>query len=94
MANKTNDMAGDGTTTATVLAQAIYNEGQNLVAAGVNPMPLKRGIDILKQALTEPLRPIVQNAGQEGSVVLNKVLEGNGDYGYNAQLQTYENLSE
>ena len=42
--------------------------------------------------LTEPLRQIVQNAGQEGSVVLNKVLEGKGDYGYNAQSQTYENL--
>jgi chaperonin GroEL len=52
----------------------------------------KNGIAILKQALTEPLRQIVQNAGQEGSVVLNKVLEGKGDYGYNAQSLTYENL--
>jgi chaperonin GroEL len=45
VASKTSDAAGDGTTTATVLAQAIYNEGQKLVAAGVNPMALKRGID-------------------------------------------------
>jgi chaperonin GroEL len=45
VASKTSDVAGDGTTTATVLAQAIYNEGQKLVAAGVNPMSLKRGID-------------------------------------------------
>jgi chaperonin GroEL len=45
VASKTSDMAGDGTTTATVLAQAIYNEGQKLVTAGVNPMALKRGID-------------------------------------------------
>jgi len=52
----------------------------------------KNGIDILKQALTEPLRQIVQNAGQEGSVVLNKVLEGKDDYGFNAQTNTYENL--
>ena len=52
----------------------------------------KNGIDILKQALTEPLRQIVQNAGYEGSVVLNKVLEGKGDYGFNAQTQIYENL--
>jgi chaperonin GroEL len=52
----------------------------------------KHGIDILKQALTEPLRQIVQNAGQEGSVVLNKVLEGKDDYGFNAQTNTYENL--
>ena len=52
----------------------------------------KNGIDILKHALTEPLRQIVQNAGQEGSVVLNKVLEGKDDYGFNAQTNTYENL--
>src|SRR5512134_2020424 len=45
VASKTSDMAGDGTTTATVLAQAIYEEGQKLVAAGNNPMDLKRGID-------------------------------------------------
>jgi chaperonin GroEL len=45
VASKTSDVAGDGTTTATVLAQAIYNEGQKLVAAGANPMALKRGIE-------------------------------------------------
>jgi chaperonin GroEL len=45
VASKTSDVAGDGTTTATVLAQAIYNEGQKLVAAGASPMALKRGID-------------------------------------------------
>jgi chaperonin GroEL len=52
----------------------------------------KNGIDILRRALTEPLRQIVQNAGYEGSVVLNKVLEGKDDYGFNAQSETYENL--
>src|SRR5579871_2982480 len=46
VASKTNDVAGDGTTTATVLAQAIVNEGIKLVAAGMNPMDLKRGIDL------------------------------------------------
>src|ERR1700742_927202 len=46
VASKTNDLAGDGTTTATVLAQAIVNEGVKLVAAGMNPMDLKRGIDL------------------------------------------------
>ena len=50
VASKTNDIAGDGTTTATVLAQAIVNEGVKLVAAGMNPMDLKRGIDL---AVTE-----------------------------------------
>ncbi|MDP6346844.1 MAG: TCP-1/cpn60 chaperonin family protein, partial [Dehalococcoidia bacterium] len=44
-ASKTNDVAGDGTTTATVIAQAIYRHGMKLVAAGHNPMELKRGID-------------------------------------------------
>jgi chaperonin GroEL len=52
----------------------------------------KSGIAILKRALTEPLRQIARNAGYEGSVVLNKVLEGNGDFGFNAQTETYENL--
>src|SRR5438105_10533248 len=45
VASKTSDKAGDGTTTATVLAQAIYNEGIKLVAAGHNPMEIKRGVD-------------------------------------------------
>ena len=45
VASKTSDVAGDGTTTATVLAQAIYTEGVKLVAAGDNPMEIKRGID-------------------------------------------------
>ena len=45
VASKTNDLAGDGTTTATILAQSIVNEGLRNVAAGANPMDLKRGID-------------------------------------------------
>jgi chaperonin GroEL len=52
----------------------------------------KRGIDILRRALSEPLRQLAQNAGNEGSVVLNKVLEGTDDYGYNAQTDIFENL--
>jgi chaperonin GroEL len=56
VASKTSDLAGDGTTTATVLAQAIYREGQKLVAAGVNPMALKRGIDQAVEAATEALK--------------------------------------
>jgi len=52
----------------------------------------KSGVAILKRALQEPLRQIVTNAGLEGSVVVNKVLEGKGDYGFNAATETYENL--
>ncbi|MDR2351941.1 MAG: chaperonin GroEL [Deltaproteobacteria bacterium] len=56
VASKTSDLAGDGTTTATVLAQSIYREGQKLVAAGVNPMSLKRGIDQAVLVAVEELR--------------------------------------
>jgi chaperonin GroEL len=54
----------------------------------------KNGLAILKRALTEPLRQIAENAGYEGSVVLNKVLEGKDDFGFNAQTEKYENLLE
>src|SRR6187200_236715 len=58
VASKTNDVAGDGTTTATVLAQAIYREGARMVAAGHNPMELKRGIDKGVEAVVEALKKI------------------------------------
>jgi len=58
VASKTSDVAGDGTTTATVLAQAIYNEGQKLVAAGTNPMSLKRGMDKCAAAIVEELKKL------------------------------------
>src|SRR5579884_3233661 len=56
VAQKTNDQAGDGTTTATVLAHAIVKEGAKSVAAGMNPMDLKRGIDLAVQAVVEHLK--------------------------------------
>ena len=52
----------------------------------------KSGIRLLQCALSEPLQQIARNAGQEGSVVLNKVMAGEGDFGYNAQTDTFENL--
>jgi chaperonin GroEL len=52
----------------------------------------KTGIEILKRALSEPLRQIAENAGYEGSVVYGKVLEGKGDYGFNAETEKYEKL--
>jgi chaperonin GroEL len=58
VASKTSDVAGDGTTTATVLAQAVVNEGMKFVAAGMNPMDLKRGIDKAVSAITEELKNI------------------------------------
>ena len=56
VASKTSDVAGDGTTTATVLAQAIYREGVKNVAAGANPMALKRGLEIGVQAVLKSLK--------------------------------------
>src|ERR671931_1999531 len=56
VAQKTNDMAGDGTTTATVLAASIVKEGAKSVAAGMNPMDLKRGIDLAVDAVIEDLK--------------------------------------
>ena len=56
VASRTSDGAGDGTTTATVLAQAIYREGVKMVAAGHNPMDLKRGIDLAVEAIVEALK--------------------------------------
>ncbi|MFI5297451.1 MAG: TCP-1/cpn60 chaperonin family protein, partial [Polyangiales bacterium] len=56
VASKTSDVAGDGTTTATVLAQAIYREGSKLVAAGHNPMELKRGIEAAVTAIVESVK--------------------------------------
>jgi chaperonin GroEL len=50
------------------------------------------GVDIVRRALEEPIRLIVANAGQEGSVVVNKVKEGKDDFGYNASTEQYENL--
>src|SRR5438309_9145357 len=56
VASKTSDVAGDGTTTATVLAQAIYREGVKTVAAGANPMELKRGIERAVEAVVEEVK--------------------------------------
>ena len=56
VASKANDAAGDGTTTATVLAQAIVREGMTAVAAGMNPMDLKRGIDLAVEAIVADLK--------------------------------------
>src|SRR5689334_24308612 len=58
VASKTSDVAGDGTTTATVLAQAIYREGSKMVAAGHNPMDLKRGIDAAVALVVEKLEKL------------------------------------
>ena len=69
VASKTNDLAGDGTTTATVLAQAIVKEGLKNVAAGANPMDLKRGIDKAVEALTANLGKQTQEVGNSSEKI-------------------------
>src|SRR5579871_1684402 len=68
VAQKTNDLAGDGTTTATVLAQAIIREGAKSVAAGMNPMDLKRGIDIAVAAVVKDLEKRAKKVGSSSEV--------------------------
>jgi chaperonin GroEL len=79
VAQKTNDLAGDGTTTATVLAQAIVKEGAKSVAAGMNPMDLKRGIDIAVQAVVKDLEKRSKTVGSSGEVAQVGTISSNGD---------------
>src|SRR5438874_4535013 len=69
VASKTNDIAGDGTTTATVLAQAIVTEGLKNVAAGANPMALKRGIEKGANALLEAIKSQSQTVGSDSQKI-------------------------
>ncbi|GAA4279698.1 chaperonin GroEL [Gaetbulibacter aestuarii] len=69
VASKTNDLAGDGTTTATVLAQAIVKEGLKNVAAGANPMDLKRGIDKAVEAVTHELEKQAKKVGNSSEMI-------------------------
>ena len=79
VAAKTNDAAGDGTTTATVLAQAIYREGVKLVAAGRNPMPIKRGIDKAVAAITAELSNIAKPTRDQREIAQVGTISANSD---------------
>ncbi len=79
VASKTNDVAGDGTTTATVLAQAIVREGAKSVAAGMNPMDLKRGIDLAVQAVVKDIEKRAKKVGSSGEVAQVGTISSNGD---------------
>jgi len=86
VATKTSDVAGDGTTTATVLAQAIYREGLKSVTAGVNPMSLKRGIDKAVEAVVEELKKIsVATAGRK-EIAQVGTISANGDHEIGAKI--------
>ncbi len=88
VASKTSDIAGDGATTATVLAQSIVNEGMKFVAAGMNPMDLKRGIDKAVIAITAELKNISKpcTTNKEIAQVGSTSANSDSNYGYNAAI--------
>ena len=79
VAQKTNEDAGDGTTTATVLAQAVYREGVKLVAAGHNPMDLKRGIDLATNTIIEKLRSMSKKIDTAQDIANVGTISANND---------------
>lgn len=79
VASKTSDVAGDGTTTATVLAQAIFQEGVKLVAAGINPMAIKRGIDKAVEVVVKELEKIAQPCRTRHEIAQVATISANND---------------
>jgi chaperonin GroEL len=79
VAQKTNDQAGDGTTTATVLAHAIVKEGAKAVAAGMNPMDLKRGIDLAVRSVVADIKSRAKKVGSSSEVAQVGTISSNGD---------------
>ncbi|EJB07111.1 chaperonin GroL [Rhizobium leguminosarum bv. trifolii WSM597] len=79
VASKTNDLAGDGTTTATVLAQAIVKEGAKAVASGMNPMDLKRGIDLAVDAVVKELKTNARKITSNAEIAQVGTISANGD---------------
>lgn len=79
VASKTSDTAGDGTTTATVLAHAIFREGSKLVAAGHNPMPIKRGIDKSVQAIIAELSKLAVKTNDKSKIAQVGTISANND---------------
>src|ERR1700675_1822006 len=79
VASKTSDVAGDGTTTATVLAAAIVREGSKAVAAGMNPMDLKRGIDLAVETVVEELKKSSKKVTSNAEIAQVGTISANGD---------------
>src|SRR5690242_11646001 len=79
VASRTNDLAGDGTTTATVLAQAIVREGAKAVAAGINPMDHKRGIDIAVEAVITDVKGRAKKVSTSEEVAQVGTISANGE---------------
>jgi len=86
VASKTSDTAGDGTTTATVLAQAIVKEGAKSVAAGSNPMDLKRGVDLAVTAILEELKSKAKKVTSSEEIAQVGTISANGDHEIGAMI--------
>lgn len=80
VASKTSDVAGDGTTTATILAQSIYREGSKLVAAGANPMALKRGLEKAVEIVVEELRKMSKPTKEKKEIAQVGTISANNDH--------------
>jgi chaperonin GroEL len=79
VASKTSDVAGDGTTTATILAQSIYREGVKAVASGANPMALKRGIELAVDAVVEEVKKLSQKVSDNEKIAQVGTISANSD---------------
>ncbi|MER8426206.1 chaperonin GroEL [Mesorhizobium sp. M1403] len=86
VASKTNDLAGDGTTTATVLAASILREGAKFVAAGMNPMDLKRGIDLAVTAVVKEIQARAKKVKSSGEIAQVGTIAANGDTSVGAMI--------
>jgi len=86
VAQRTNDEAGDGTTTATILAQAIVKEGLKLVAAGMNPMDLKRGIDLATSNVVESIKKASREVKDSDEVAQVGTISANGEADIGQQI--------
>ncbi len=86
VASKTSDVAGDGTTTATIIAEAIYKEGLKQVTAGANPMEVKRGIDKAVDAVVEELRKIAKEVKDNKEIEQVAAISANNDYEIGAKI--------
>src|SRR4030042_2008180 len=79
VASKTSDTAGDGTTTATLLAQAIYREGYKVVAAGINPMEVKRGIDSAVEEVVKELKKLSKPVKEQKEIAQGGTISAHND---------------
>lgn len=88
-ASKANDLAGDGTTTATVLTQSIVKEAVKVVASGVNPIDLKRGIDMGVSAVTDMLQSVSKKISTSAEIAQIGTISANGDSSIGEMLSSF-----